>query len=537
LKGGEKRKMGKPQLNVPILFQKLKQFEIADTRFIKVKIWLMHLQENLNGSFFSKEVVQDAIYSLANTPILAYIEDDSDGEKDFSDHRMVLVKEEGQYKIKYIGQAIGVIPETNNAQFEMRLCDDGVEREFLTVEGLVWQDKWDDAPDILNRDMVKAQSMELHSDYEGQFEEDNLFHFTSFKFYGACALGKSVEPAMHNASIEIQFSFDGFTKEIQEKMEQFKQFTLQNQSSSTTEDVDNINFSKKEVNDTLNLDELLAKYNLTQEKLSFSIEGLSIDEIETKIKEQFSLSNNQLLTEINKILQTMTEVRENYWGELVERRSFYLMDLKDEYAIVVTYDWDTYYGIPYSVNGDIVTLDFEAKLEYVPDWRQKQAGDNTLFTNVKEIITSEFAKIKESTDAQVIEVNEKFSTLETEKNEIQTQLNTITTEYEQVKPEIERLKEFEKTTLSTQRQEAEESLFSQFNEQLNNDEQYETLKSEASNYTLEQLEEKCFSILGKKTAQFSIKQPQKSTVKISVGHEDNVDDEPYGGLVSKYLNK
>ena len=165
----------KPDLNIPIVFQKLKHFDVEDTRFLEVKIWLMHLAENLNGSYFEKNIVQEAIPTLANTPILAYIEDNSEGETDFSDHRMILVKENGEFKVKYVGQAIGVIPETNNAQFEMRVCDDGIEREFLTVDGLLWT-KFDDPIDIMNRDKFKAESMELHDDYEGEYRDDNLFH-------------------------------------------------------------------------------------------------------------------------------------------------------------------------------------------------------------------------------------------------------------------------------------------------------------------------------------------------------------------------
>ena len=72
---------------IPLIFQKVQDYEANDTRFTKVKIWLMHLHENLNGSYFSKEVVTEAIPTLANTPILAFIEENSDGEIDFSDHR------------------------------------------------------------------------------------------------------------------------------------------------------------------------------------------------------------------------------------------------------------------------------------------------------------------------------------------------------------------------------------------------------------------------------------------------------------------
>lgn len=210
--------------NIPIMFQNLKEFDIKDTRFTKTKIWLMHLGENLNGSYFDEEATEKAIPSLANTPILTYIEDNSDGEKDCSDHREVLAVENGEYKIKYLGQAVGVIPETNNARFENRVCDDGIERTFLTCEGLIWN-KWNDIQDIMNRDVKKQQSMELHESYDGVFGEDGLFHFTKFKFFGACILGKDVQPAMRSASVELQeFSYKNFAKEIQAKLEMFKEY-------------------------------------------------------------------------------------------------------------------------------------------------------------------------------------------------------------------------------------------------------------------------------------------------------------------------
>ena len=43
--------------NVPVMFEKLQLFEAEDKRFIKVKIWLLHLGKNFNGSFFTKESV------------------------------------------------------------------------------------------------------------------------------------------------------------------------------------------------------------------------------------------------------------------------------------------------------------------------------------------------------------------------------------------------------------------------------------------------------------------------------------------------
>ena len=181
-------------LNVPVSFEKIKEYQVLDTRFIQCKIFLMHLGENLNGSIFEKATVENAIPTLANTPILAYIEENKDGEDDFSDHRQVLEIKDNKIKVSYKGKAIGVIPETNDAHFETRVCDDEIEREFLVCTGLLWT-KFDDSVDIFDRDKNKQESMELHDDYTGHFNKDNYFVFDSFKFYGACALGEDVSPA------------------------------------------------------------------------------------------------------------------------------------------------------------------------------------------------------------------------------------------------------------------------------------------------------------------------------------------------------
>lgn len=252
--------------NIPVIFQKIQE---VDDRFMRVKIWLMHLGENYNGSSFEKENVIKAIPTLANTPILGFIEN-SGNEEDYSDHRIILTRKNGKFEEKYIGQAYGTIPEDNNAQFELRVGDDGVEREYLTCEGLLWQ-KWDIPTEIMDRDLVKSQSMELHKDFKGYWnDETQLFHFTDFKFFGACILGSSVMPGMNSASIEKEFSFsqESFQLQIQEKMEELKNAFSRYQESH----VDDTNKSSKEdKNMNEKLLELLSKYGLSDKGVEAQI--------------------------------------------------------------------------------------------------------------------------------------------------------------------------------------------------------------------------------------------------------------------------
>ena len=222
----------KVSTQIPVIFQNVEKYEKEDTRFLKVKIWLMHTGQNLNGSSFSKEVVDKAIPTLANTPILSFIEENSAGEQDFSDHRIVLHKnDDGEFNFKYLGSAVGVIPEVNNAHWETRVTDSGEEKEYLVVDALMWT-KWGDPTDIMNRKGITSQSMELAENYSGSFDDKGLFHFESFSFFGACLLGDDVSPAMQSSTVEVQFSKnEDLQNTIENKLNEF--YTLFSQEGGT----------------------------------------------------------------------------------------------------------------------------------------------------------------------------------------------------------------------------------------------------------------------------------------------------------------
>lgn len=220
----------KPEKNIPVMFETMDSYG-EDNRFLKVKIWLMHTGENYNGSNFSKEVVEKSIPTLANTPILAFIEENSDGELDFSDHRIDIQRDkDGEIVFKYLGTAVGVIPQENNAKWETRTSSDGRELEYLTVEGLMWK-KWDEPIDILKNKKFVNQSMELSENYTGTWDEDGVFHFDSFQFFGACLLGEDVMPAMRNSTAEVHFSKNNeLQNTIESKLNEF--YTLFSQDET-----------------------------------------------------------------------------------------------------------------------------------------------------------------------------------------------------------------------------------------------------------------------------------------------------------------
>jgi hypothetical protein len=229
--------------HIPIQYQTTREL---DERFLEVKIYVLHLGENYNGSIFEKEVVENAIPSIANTPLLGFVKL-NENDKDFSGHEVDLVVEKGEYKWKYKGQAYGVIPERNNARWETMTGTDGVEREYLVVDAIVWK-KFDDATEIFSRDLIKGQSMELSEKYSGHFDDTGLFVFDQFKFDGCAILGENVEPAMNSAKVEMQFSMDNLKNSISTMLKEY-----------------NSKF-KKEVED-VGIEALLKQFGFTREQV------------------------------------------------------------------------------------------------------------------------------------------------------------------------------------------------------------------------------------------------------------------------------
>ena len=194
----------------------------SDTRFLNIVIDVMHTGENLNYSYFDKSVVDSCIDSIKNTPVLGFIKyDEVANEKDFKGHERILTRTKNGIEEKYLCSAYGVIPESCNPRWVNKMCSDGYEREFLQVDALLWT-KFDDSTSIIERDVEKAQSMELSvSSVEGYDDENGIFHFEKFQFDGCCLLGKDVQPAMVDANVtlkEVQFSMDNFTESIRSEL-------------------------------------------------------------------------------------------------------------------------------------------------------------------------------------------------------------------------------------------------------------------------------------------------------------------------------
>lgn len=272
--------------------------------------------------------------------------------------------------------------------------------------------------------------------------------------------------------------------------------------------------------------DLIAKYGLDAETLDFSIDDISLDELEEKLKEftadksddnhndtdgdadsKFALEGN-FREELYRALEAEKVQRE--WGEVTR---YWFVDYDKDANEVFCWDSNDWllYGFAYKIDGDAVTIDFDSKkrkkYEIVDFDEGEQASPfAAVYTMLEE-------KIHSNTDLEA---------------KYQSASDTIAS----MKSELDTLRQFKADTDAAVAKTERDEVFAQF-EDLSGVEAFEALKTEAEKYDVATLEEKCFAIRGRNTvAKFSYDASTKAP-KIKVDKTDTT-TEPYGGLFRQY---
>lgn len=496
----------KSKLSLPVMFQKIDDINDENKRFIKVKIWLLHLGQNFNGSVFEKEVVDKAIPTLQYVPIVGFIKDTDSKDKktteDFSDHHYIIVKTENGKELKYVGSAYGVIlsSEDNNAHYEERLCDDGETRTFLVVDGIMW-DMFEDSAEIMKRDIVKSHSMELWDDedsYDGYEDENGLFHFTKFSFRAACILGDKYSPAMINSTVEVQFTVSDFIKRIQEELNnKYMEFTKINSNSTQNQ---NTNFTQG-----------------GNEKMSNSN-----TDFQTTI-EQFEDIGN---------IVSQSEMITDRWGDSISR--YRLVDIQDSEVIVRDRKNYGFYGCSYTINGDKPVIDFESakrkKIVY-EDYVDGTQPSETTFD-----IGADMAQIEDKAFQKVEEANEKVSAVQADYTAIKAEYTEIKAMYDEIKPKYDAYVQDEQVRNKAAEVAEKNQIFTKFESALKDNADFISLKEDFEKGLLEEttvtdIEMKCYAIFGKQNmgTNFSKSEPVKLEIM-----DDEIADSKI--VVTKYGN-
>jgi len=472
--------------------------------------------KNQNGSFIDKQTFEKCAKTIYNCPVVCNYDRDADS---LGGHDLELVRDaEGSLKIVNSTTPVGCIPESAKTFWEFVEEEDGSAHEYLCAETLLW--KRQEAYQKIKKDGCAAQSMEI-TVKDGELV-DGVYNIYDFEFTAFALIG--VAPCFESAALE--FSKQDFKQQFSQMMLELKEgfFTV-----TTSQEDDDIHPKKyfTEGGDMVLKEklDLIAKYGLTADSLDFSVEDITLTDLEEKLKafetsgsgsviaedadggssEAFALEGN-VREELLRVIGVETIQKE--WGEFSR---YYFVDY-DRTAQEV-YCWDStdwlLYGFAYKIDGDAICVDFESKKRKKYEIVDFDEGEQAPL--LAQMFAALEGKIQNNTELEA---------------KYQSASDTIAS----MKEELDTLRQFKVDTESTLTNSQKEDVFARF-EDLAGIEAFDALKAEIANISAEDLEEKCFAIRGRSgSLKFSA---ETKTPKLKV-EKDDAPRESYGGLFRQY---
>ena len=506
--------------HVSIVFSsEIRALTEQNSSFDKGILRVCYTGQNRNGSYISKETFEKCMPSIYNCPIVCRYDRDADM---IGAHDIDLVRTaDGGLKMVNTTQPVGVIPTGANYWWEEIEEDSGDVHEYLYIEALLW--KRQEAYQKIKNDGTTSESMEIS--IKASEMVDGVLHINDFEFTAFCLLG-TAQPCFESASLEL-FALDEFKTQIAEMMDDLKSsFNLM--QSSDEADIDTT-FSSKggstvlqdeiEVIETQEAEPVEPVAEAEVVEAVFEADGAEAvsepveeeapvveDEPEvddaTADKPDEESADFALEGQIRAQLCEAVESAETISGEFGVWPRYWFTDYDKDLNEVYAFDETDgkLYGFKYSMNGDVVVIDFESKSR--KKWAIEdfdEGDDSAVFSEASRILQDACAAV----DAAW---SEKYGSLCDEVNE---------------------LRKFKLDTEAA-------SVFSKFTD-LEGVEAFEALKTNYDEFSKSDLEEKCYAIRGRNgtVAKFSIETP---TAKVMV-ETPAYDDEPYGGLFIEYGKK
>ena len=255
---------------------------------LKLKLKVCHTEVNRNGSNISKENMEKAMPTLKYRPILAYIHELPDGTKDFYAHNMEIVEDEdGNAEIVYIEKQVGCF----TADKPWLEYDENMDKTYVMAYAVIPED-YTEAADIIRRKNGTKVSCELVINELSYNAKEKYLDLTDFYFGGTTLLGcdeegNEIGEGMLGARADISdFCCNEPVFTYQEKM-----IEVLDRLNTTLSNFNKTNIQKGgcEMN---KFEELLEKYSVTVEDVTFETEGLSDEELEAAFKEAFDGDDN-----------------------------------------------------------------------------------------------------------------------------------------------------------------------------------------------------------------------------------------------------
>jgi uncharacterized coiled-coil DUF342 family protein len=222
--------------------------------------------------------------------------------------------------------------------------------------------------------------------------KDKFYHIKQFNLLCITVLGDNYEPAMgENATIEL------FSKTDSESFAT-KFSAIINKANEI------VGKMSTEGGKKVKREEIISKFSILNEQVegyTAIIENAELSDEDLE-KQLFALSQNQINTILCDALCSQQCIKQDWYGNSYECDKYCLIDTIPTENVVVVIDCECYkyFGIPYTITGDVATLDYENIQQYViGDWRPFNDGGMTQDDNMMEnFINKTFGCKKEMDD-------------------------------------------------------------------------------------------------------------------------------------------
>lgn len=488
----------------------VKPIKPVNNEFEMCKIYVHGIGKNRNGTYLSKDNTLKYLNTLNYCPVVGHIIEckDTDGNvhRYMGGHDYEFTED---WEIKELTVPYGVVVEDS---FDFEIVNEyGIDVEYLTANAIMWTGRYPELKDcIYSENIWFNESMEI-SIADGKwrpYEEDsNYTEVLEWNYSALCLLGKAdadsttghtdknehTEPCFISSRvIPLEFSKSEFASAMNEMKEKMS-LCFNNQSSSTTDEVDI---------------EIVQEVNSMAEPIK--------EEVVEEITETESVAEESVVEEVT--TESVEEVVENVQTEEVVGQT-----TEDEFEVQET--------------------SIEEDSEIVEESIQEEVFEQTE-TQVENVIEEQQIQ-EEVIESDVVEESEVF-TIE--------QYNKLKTEYEKLEKEFADYKEahsflnsdyeilqaYREAKETEERQLAENTLFANYEKTIGNTKEFKELKEKASEFSLDELKKECLCIVGMysmtQNTKEEIQQPESLRFSLDVEAQE-VEEDPYGGVFEKYLNR
>ena len=200
--------------NISLTFcAKVVPFEKINDQFTRCKCYVQALGKNRNLTYFSKESVEKALPTIFNIPVVGHIIEASDGHRYMGGHDAeVIVNQNGDLDLRSICVPYGVVPQQDTIEYETLIEPDGVAREYLKADIILWTGRFPEIKDAVYSDnFYFNQSMEIVANAWQPLDDDhNYLDVVDYQYSALCLLGKAddtssaehTEPCFPLASVQ-----------------------------------------------------------------------------------------------------------------------------------------------------------------------------------------------------------------------------------------------------------------------------------------------------------------------------------------------